>query len=87
MHSGCAGYDEIVVGDTVDHVTRYVYDTKANTLVAVMEQTTIIETCLAGESWIAPPRSCDDPRNDPQTCCRPSPAGGLTCDAPQDAGP
>jgi hypothetical protein len=84
---GCGGFRYALVADTVDQVTKYVYDA-TGALVAVMDQTTIIESCLAGAAGVEPPRSCDDPRNDPATCCRPTGGGAISCgkDAGTDGG-
>jgi hypothetical protein len=81
---GCPGFAYVFVADTVDQVTKYVYDAETGKLVAVMDQTTIVETCVAGGPGVVPPRSCNDPRNDPATCCRPTGGGPLGCGA--DAG-
>jgi hypothetical protein len=82
---GCGAFDYVLVADTVDQVTKYVYDASTRRLVAVMDQTTIIETCLAGAPDVIPPRSCADPRNDAKTCCTPTGGGALPC-ALGDAG-
>lgn len=76
---GCPGFTYVIVADTVDQVLKYAYDASTGRLVAVMDQTTIIETCLAGAPGVAPPRGCDDPRNDPATCCRPTGGGPISC--------
>jgi hypothetical protein len=82
---GCGAFEYVLVADSVDQVTKYVYAAGTRQLVAVMDQTTIIESCLAGAPGVVPPRSCGDPRNDPKTCCTPTGGGTVHC-APADAG-